>query len=72
MMQKQKISGLQAIYLTFTSAYGGVFIYHSYITNLAGRSAWIAEFVSGFITIAFAMWVLGVAKKIQGKHIPNS
>lgn len=69
MMQKQKISGLQAIYLTFTSAYGGVFIYHSYITNLAGRSAWIAEFVSGFITIAFAMWVLGVAKKNPGKNI---
>lgn len=69
MLQKQKISSLQAIYLTFASAYGGVFFYHSYIISLAGRSAWIAEFVSGFINIAFALWVLSVAKKYPGKNI---
>jgi spore germination protein KB len=69
MMQKQKISSLQAIFLTFASAYGGVFIYHSYITRLAGRSAWIAEFVSGFINIALALWVLSVAKKYPGKNM---
>lgn len=69
MLQKQKISSLQAIYLTFASAYGGVVFYHSYIISLAGRSAWIAEFVSGFINIAFALWVLSVAKKYPGKNI---
>ncbi|MDU0206467.1 GerAB/ArcD/ProY family transporter [Paenibacillus sp. PFR10] len=69
MLQKQKISSLQAIYLTFATAYGGVFFYHSYITSLAGRSAWIAEFISGFINIGFALWVLNVAKKHPGKNI---
>ncbi|MFJ5762986.1 GerAB/ArcD/ProY family transporter [Neobacillus sp. NPDC093182] len=69
MLQKQRISSLQAIYLTFASAYGGVVFYHSYITSLAGRSAWIAEFVSGFINIAFALWILSVAKKYPGKNI---
>lgn len=69
MLQKQKISSLQAIFLTFASAYGGVFFYHSYITSLAGRSAWIAEFLSGFIDIGFALWVLSVAKKYPGKNI---
>ncbi|SFT13342.1 GerAB/ArcD/ProY family transporter [Paenibacillus sp. BC26] len=69
MLQKQKISRLQAIYLTFASAYGGVFFYHSYIISLAGRSAWIAEFLSGFINIVLALWVLSIAKKHPGRNI---
>ncbi|RED65526.1 GerAB/ArcD/ProY family transporter [Cohnella lupini] len=69
MLQKQKITSLQAIYLTFASAYGGVVFYHSYITSLAGRSAWIAESLSGVINILFALWVLGVASKYPGKNL---
>jgi len=71
MLQKQKVSHLQAIYLTFATAYGGVVFYHSFNTSLAGRSAWIAEALSGFINIAFALWLLRIAKKYPGKNIFN-
>ncbi|MFD0669969.1 GerAB/ArcD/ProY family transporter [Cohnella sp. GCM10027633] len=69
MLRKQNISRMQAVFLTFASAYGGVFFYHSYIASVAGRSAWIAELLSGFVNIAFVLWVLGVAKNHPGKNI---
>ncbi|MET3289799.1 UNVERIFIED_CONTAM: spore germination protein KB [Brevibacillus sp. OAP136] len=71
MLQKQKVSHLQAIYLTVATASGGVVFYHSFTTSLAGRSAWIAEALSGFINIAFALWILRIAKKYPGKNIFN-
>lgn len=69
MLKSQKISGLQLVYLTFASAYGGVVFYHSYNTSLSGRTAWIGELLCGFLIIPFALWILKIGKLFPGKNI---
>jgi spore germination protein len=66
---KEEITHGQTACLTYASAAGNIVYTFTFITNVSGRSFWVAVLIGVLLNIPLAAWILYLSKHMQGGTI---